>query len=63
MIPAMLQRLTRYGEYLEITWSQDDSPWAVAWTHKGKEYAAKDEKLDKALSAVWVEAAVDASYE
>lgn len=61
MIPAMLQRLKRHGEFLEITWSQDDDMWAVDWTHKGRQYAAKSIKLETALSQVWIAAAVDNS--
>lgn len=61
MIPAMLQRLTRYGSSLEITWGEDDNHWSVAWITGGIRYTANADRLDTALSQVWVAAAADAS--
>lgn len=58
MIPAMLQRLTRHGSSLEISWGEDDKLWSVSWITGGVRFNAAHEKLEAALSQVWVNAAV-----
>lgn len=53
---ALLQRLTRHGTLIELSWR--DGLWVVLWVSEGVKFEATDCDLEAALSAVWVNAAV-----
>lgn len=55
---AMLQRLTRFGSSLEVSWGEDDNLWSVAWITRGVRFASADRRLRTALETVWFDAAV-----
>lgn len=55
---AMLQRLTRFGTSIEISWGEDDNLWSVAWITRGVRFTSTDQRLRAALETVWVNAAI-----
>jgi len=57
MIEAMLQRLTKFGSLIELSWDEDDNAWSVVWITGNVRSLATHLRLVDALQAVWVDAA------